>query len=102
MVAEPINVRLELADECFDELITELDGEFYWTEDLSGCADCDLLTANPSDLDDDGLCEPCAKEGREVTAGHRQAVADYRASGSLTPPITALRRLLYGATPNFQ
>ncbi|KFH18450.1 hypothetical protein ELZ19_06995 [Brucella abortus] len=71
----------ELRDEGLEELIVQLDGATYSSEDLYSCAGgCDDLFADPSELDDEDFCEECAREAREEAEHQRQLRADYRAS----------------------
>lgn len=61
----------ELQDEDCGELVVQLNGQSYNSEDLYHCdnhKECGFKTADYHDLDDDGLCEGCAEGAREYAA----------------------------------
>lgn len=71
--AQPLTAEevQEMKDEGLQELLVELDGKTYNDEDLYRCdgfEQCKFRTPDPSDLDDDGLCEGCAEDAREYAA----------------------------------
>jgi len=80
--AKPLDAEMlkDLVDEGLTELIVYIDEVPYCDEDLYGCDGCELRTPDYADLNDDGLCEECAKEAAEEAEHMRQLRADYQAS----------------------
>lgn len=70
--AQPLSAEeiQELKDEDQSELLVELDGKIFNSEDLYYCDgdDCGFKTADYHDLDDDKLCPECAEGAREYAA----------------------------------
>lgn len=68
--AEPLSAEAiqEFRDEDCAELLVELDGQTYNSEDLYRCDGCQEWHVSAHDLDDDGLCEECAEGAREYAA----------------------------------
>ena len=61
----------ELKDEDSSELLVELQGQTFNSEDLYHCdnfKECGFRTPDYHDLNDDGLCEGCAEGAREYAA----------------------------------
>ena len=69
----------DFVEEGFIDLIVFIDGEPYNSEDLRACDGCELYYLEEG-LDDDLLCEECAKEAAEWAEGMRQLRSDYYAS----------------------
>lgn len=80
--AEPLSAEAiqELRDEDCAELLVELDGQTYNSEDLYRCDGCQEWHVSAHDLDEDGYCEDCAEEAREEAKHQRQLRSDYYAS----------------------
>ena len=80
--AKPLGAEelAEAKEEGWEELVVEVDGEKYNSEDLYSCDGCDEWHVSHSDLDEDGYCEDCAQEAREEAEHMRQLRSDYYAS----------------------
>ena len=79
--AEPLgDSELEEAkQEDWLELVVELDGEKYNSEDLYACDGCENWHVSASELEE-GFCPECIIEGEEEAEHQRQLRSDYYAS----------------------
>lgn len=79
--AEPLDNEAlgDLIEDRPDDLIL-LDGQPFDASDLCTCDGCNLFFRTRNDLDEDGLCEDCAREADEEAEHIRIERAIYRCS----------------------
>jgi len=76
---EPLDDE-EVAEFEAANLVVVIDGKPYNREDLYSCDVCELVTPDPADIDENGLCEHCAEEARKEAKHIEELRADWRAS----------------------
>ena len=71
---------MELVADDRAELIVELYGVSFNSEDLHECPYCNVVSDDPADMDDSGSCQDCARMAQEWNVEMDDLRSSYQAS----------------------